>query len=63
MDEEEQALLEAQARALFKEIYPPAYLNKLANDSTANRDLVELLWAGFVNGFFAGHQANGQSQA
>lgn len=44
-------VLEGQARIAFQETYPAAYLEKLAQESRDGRDLVELLWAGFVNGF------------
>lgn len=53
MDEEEYYSLESQARLAFEETYPKEYLEHLAQKSTANQDLVELLWAGFVNGFVA----------
>ncbi len=52
-DEEEYYLLENKARQAFEEIYPKEYLEHLDRKSTANQDLVELLWASFVNGFMA----------
>ncbi len=53
MDEEEYYSLESQARVAFEEIYPKEYLENLSMKSTADKDLVELLWAGFISGFMA----------
>lgn len=48
--------MESAAREAFDATYPPAYLAQLTKDSTGHgRDLVELLWASFANGFQAGH--------
>lgn len=54
-DEVEHALRESSVRAAFDAAYPPAYLASLARRSQPQGcDLVELLWAGFANGFSAG---------
>lgn len=62
MTDEEQELLEGRARKAFAETYPPAYLEKLAQESRDGRDLVELLWAGFVNGFAQGQEGRADVQ-
>ena len=63
MTEEDQERLEGRARIAFQETYPAAYLEKLAQDSIAGRDLVELLWAGFINGFMSAQKAPQQQPA
>lgn len=51
--------MESNARQAFEATYLPEYLASLSDRSGTKQDLVELLWAGFANGFRAGveHQA------
>ncbi len=49
-EEQEEEDIEYLAKAAFRETYPKEYLDHLAKKESSV-DLVELLWAGFVNGF------------
>jgi hypothetical protein len=51
MDEDEKKdLLEMEAREAFRDTYSEEYLAHLSKRDSKT-DLVELLWAGFVNGY------------
>lgn len=49
-ENEKKEILEMEAREAFIDTYPQEYLDHLARKDS-NTDLVELLWAGFVNGY------------
>ena len=61
MDDEELFYqLEQEARYEFKKEFSQEYLKHLSDRSTAESNLVELLWLGFAKGYIRKGEINGE---